>query len=338
MQQILSFSRRQPTERKLIALGPVVDESVRLLRTTLPSRIALDVYCEPNVPAVLANANQIEQALINLVNNAVFAMRGASGRVLIRLDTVMLDAPLAQAHPALLAIHIMRPGRTVRLSVNDDGLGMDAATLGRIFEPFFTTKAVDEGTGLGLSVVHGIVQAHEGAVEVESQPGKGSTFTLYLPISVDTHSDPRPPDQSAVNIAPISAASGGQHILYVDDDESLVFLVQRLLERRGYRISGYTNQREALEVLRVDPAAFDLVVTDYNMPGMSGLDVAREVRVIRADLPVAVASGFIDETLRAQAEGAGVQELIFKANAVEDLCDAFVRLAQTVGQESKGGQ
>jgi CheY-like chemotaxis protein len=119
-------------------------------------------------------------------------------------------------------------------------------------------------------------------------------------------------------------------ILYLDDDESLVFLVQRLLERRGFRVSGYIDQREALDALRADPAAFDLVVTDYNMPGMSGLDVARAVRLIRPDLSVAIASGFIDETLQMQAEGAGVRELIFKANAVEELCEAFARLAQSV--------
>jgi CheY-like chemotaxis protein len=128
---------------------------------------------------------------------------------------------------------------------------------------------------------------------------------------------------------------GGQHILYLDDDESLVFLVERLLERRGLRISGYTNQDEALAALRADPAAFDLVVTDYNMPGMSGLDVAREVHAIRAALPVAVTSGFIDEALRAQSGAAGVQELIFKADVVEDLCDAFKRLARKVQAKAK---
>ena len=124
----------------------------------------------------------------------------------------------------------------------------------------------------------------------------------------------------------------GPHILYLDDDESLVFLLKRLLERRGLRISAYLDQAEALDALRADPEGFDLVVSDYNMPGLSGLDVAREARSIRADLPVAIASGFIDETLRAGAEGAGVQELIFKASAVEDLCDAFVRLANNAAQ------
>jgi CheY-like chemotaxis protein len=128
---------------------------------------------------------------------------------------------------------------------------------------------------------------------------------------------------------------GGRHILYIDDDDSLVLLVQRLLERRGYRVSGYVDQGEALDALRADPAGFDLVVTDYNMPGMSGLDVARAVRTIRADLPVAVASGFIDEELRAQAGGVGVRELIFKADAVEDFCVVVQRLAQTVAEKSK---
>ena len=143
------------------------------------------------------------------------------------------------------------------------------------------------------------------------------------------------PDASAASIAPAPGAVGGRHILYLDDDESLVFLVTRLLERRGYRVSGYTDQHKALEAMRAGAASLDLVVTDYNMPGMSGLDVARAVRAIRADLPVAVASGFIDDTLRAQADEAGVRELVFKASAVEDLCDAFARLAQAGGEKSK---
>ena len=332
VQQILSFSRRQPTDRKRIALTPVVAETVRLLRTTLPSRVVLDTHSEPGLPVVLANATQIAQALINLVNNAVFAMHGGSGCIRIRLDTAILDGALADAHPALRAMQSTHPGLTVRLAVSDDATGMDVATLGRIFEPFFTTKAVDEGTGLGLSVVHGIVRTHEGAITVASQLGEGSTFTLYLP-TVRTKATPEP-DKTAIAVAPIPAAID-QRIIYIDDDESLLFLVRRLLERRGYRLNTFTNQREALDALRAAPSAFDLVVTDYNMPGMSGLDVAREVREIRADLPVVIASGFIDEALRAQATDAGVRELISKSNAVEELCEAFVRLAQTGAEKAR---
>jgi CheY-like chemotaxis protein len=243
----------------------------------------------------------------------------------------MLDAALAEARPALRALYASHPGLTVRLSVIDNGPGMDTATLERIFEPFFTTKPVDEGTGLGLSVVHGIVQAHEGAITVDSQLGKGATFTVYLPAAQAAAAAPSEPDAAAKPV--VADTNNGQHILYLDDDQSLVFLVTRLLQRRGYRVSGFIDQREALAAIRANPAAFDLVVTDYNMPGMSGLDVAREVRTLRADLPVAVASGFIDEALHAQAAGAGARELIFKANAVEEFCEAFVRLARAAGHK-----
>ena len=155
VQQILSFSRRQPLEHKVTALLPVINESVRLLRATIPARVMLELESDADVPAVLANATHIQQVVINLVNNAVQAIGGASGRIGIRLDTVMLDAGLADAHPTLRALHEARPGRTVRLAVSDDGPGMDATTLERIFEPFFTTKKLSESSGLGLAVVHG---------------------------------------------------------------------------------------------------------------------------------------------------------------------------------------
>jgi PAS domain S-box-containing protein len=332
VQQILAFSRRQPTERALTVLTPIVEQTVLLLRATLPARIALEVHCDADVPPVLADATQIQQILINLATNAMQAMQGKPGRIDIRLDTVMIDTALTDKHPELSALHDQHPGRTVRLAVSDDAAGMDAATLGKIFEPFFTTKPAGEGTGLGLSVVHGIVQTHEGAIVVDSAPGKGTTFTIYLPVAKAQAGAPAPA-VSAPTAAP--ARDSDKHILYLDDDEALVRLVERLLERRGYRVSGYINQQEALAALRTDPASFDLVVTDYNMPGMSGLDVAREVRLIRTDLPVAVISGFIDEALRMNANAAGVQELILKADAMEDLCEAFARLAQTVGAKSK---
>jgi signal transduction histidine kinase/ActR/RegA family two-component response regulator len=333
VQQILSFSRRQPTERIPLALAPVIEESARLLRATVPARLALEVRCAKDVPAVLADATQIKQVLINLVTNAMQAMHGRPGSILIGLDTVLFDAALADAIPALQALLAKHAGRMVRLTVSDNGPGMDAATQERIFEPFYTTKPVGEGTGLGLSVVHGIVTAHEGAIMVQSQPDKGSIFTIYLPVAET---------EVSVGVAGLSVGSppatppgnSGQRILYLDDDESLVLLVKRLLERQGVHVRGFSNQDDALDALRADPTRFDLVVTDYNMPGLSGLDVAREVRTIRDDLPVAVASGFIDEELQAQAGRSGVRELIFKADAAEDLCQALVRLLRTIKQES----
>ncbi len=334
VQQILSFSRRQPTERKLISIAPVVEEAVRLLRATLPSCLVLEVNVDANVSSVRADSTQIQQVVLNLVTNAMQAINGRSGRIGIRLDTVVLDAAMAEAHPALRALHGNHPGSMVRLTVSDDGPGMDAATLGRIFQPFFTTKAVNEGTGLGLSVVHGIVQTHEGAIEVESQPGWGSTFIVYLPASEETTAVETTGERTRpAAAAPAPNGDGIPHILYLDDDASLVLLVRRLLERRGFRVSGFTAQREALDAIRNNTENFALFVTDYNMPGMSGLDVARAVRAIRPDLPVAIASGFVDEALQLQADNAGVRGLIFKASAAEDLCEAFSRLVRTVGHK-----
>lgn len=336
VRQILSFSRRAPSERKLLALGPVVHEAVRLLRATLPARLILNFKLGAELPPVLADATQIHQIVINLVNNAMQAIRVGTGRIDIRLSTISGNIDLENAPPSLNAMRTAHPGPIVKLEVRDDGPGMDAATRARVFEPFFTTKPVDEGTGLGLAVVHGIVLAHGGTIVVESAPGEGAAFAIYLPAVESAATIAKSVVETEPTISPPDVG-GGQHILYIDDDEALIFLVKRMLERRGYHLHGYTDQREALSMLRANPSQFDLVVTDYNMPGMSGLDVARAVREIRADLMVVVASGFIDETLRAQASGAGVRELIFKANAIEDLCDAFVRLARAAGETTSAG-
>ena len=328
VQQILAFSRQQPTEKKPIDPALVVLEATRLLRATLPARLSLEVHCD-KVPPVLADASQIEQVLINLVTNAMQAMQNGSGRIDIRLDTVTLDAALTGAHLALEDLRARSPEHTVRISVSDNGPGMDAATKERIFEPFFTTKPVGKGTGLGLSVVHGIVQGHGGVITVESEPGKGTTFTVYLSVAkADASISPVIPGAEAH--FPVQDLNDGPRILYLDDDESLVYLVERLLKRRGYRVAAYAQQAPALRALRSDPTAFDLVLTDYNMPDMSGLEVAREVRLLNPNLPVAMTSGFIDEALRVQAADAGVRELIFKADDVAVFCELVQRLAQTV--------
>jgi PAS domain S-box-containing protein len=333
VRQIISFSRRQPPERKRTALGPVIDESMRLLRATLPARLILEGRHDVSVPDVLADENQIHQVLINLANNAMQAIADSPGRIVIQLDTVNLDSALAATHPALVEMCAESPGPSVLLTVSDDGPGMDAATLERIFEPFFTTRPPGQGTGLGLSVVHGIVRGHDGAVLVTSQPGKGATFRIYLPaILKDAEkAEVRAEERGAGELTATPGPGKDRHLLYIDDDEGLVFVVKRLLERRGVRVTGYTDPREALTALRENSHAFDMVLTDYNMPGMSGLDVARAVREIRSDLPVAVASGFIDEKLRTEFSEAGIRELVYKSTAVDSFCDVVQRMTMSGG-------
>jgi two-component system cell cycle sensor histidine kinase/response regulator CckA len=317
VRQILAFGRRQPSARRPSALLPIIEESVLMLRASLPAQVAIDVHCAADVPLVLADAVQVEQVLLNLGVNAAYAMEDQPGRIEVSIEPVVIDAASVRVHGSL------RPGRYARVSCSDTGCGMDAATLGRIFEPFFTTKPVGEGTGLGLSVAHGILSAHGGAIVAHSEPGRGSRFDLYFPAVEGAAAAPAP---ALPGVAAKPVAGAGQHILYVDDEEGLVFLVKRMLERRGYRVSGFVDARSALEALRADPAGFDLVVTDQNMPGMSGLEVAREVRAIRPDLPVALASGYITEELKSQAPAAGVRELIFKEDVVEEFCEVVQRL------------
>jgi len=328
VQQILAFGRRQVSSRELVSLAPVVEEAGRLLRTMLPAGIGLSVECEADAPSVMADVTQIEQVILNLCGNSWHAIQGQSrqGVIEVRLASHHREPAVAQAPGSTGTYGDLRPGRYARLTVRDNGSGMDEDTLARIFEPFFTTKPVGEGTGLGLAVVHGIVQEHRGSVEVQSVVGEGSTFHVYF------HALETPVAAAAAKTPNVAVAvhGEGKHVLFVDDDEAIVFLMKRLLERKGYLVSAYTDPHAAIAAARATPERFDLAVTDYNMAGMSGLEVARELRRIRADLPVALASGYITEELRATAPQAGVSELIYKPNTVEDLCAAIARLAQAV--------
>ncbi|MES2641672.1 MAG: PAS domain S-box protein [Myxococcota bacterium] len=315
VQHILAFSRQQPPERRFIELRPVVEEVAAMLRAAVPASVELVVRCGDDVPRVWVDETQVHQALLNLGTNAWHALNGKPGRVEIQVAPVEVDAELARKHPGL------HPGPYVRLTVRDSGMGMEISTLERIFEPFFTTKPLGQGTGLGLSVVHGIVLSHGGAVTVTSSPGRGTTFAIYLPAAAVEEAAPPP--------VPATPARGrGRHVLYLDDEETLVYLVTRILERSGYLVSGFTRPEDALAAIRANPAAYDLVVTDFNMPGASGLHVAAQVRAIRPDLPVAMASGYITEDLRERALRVGVQEVIYKPNTVEELCETIDRLTR----------
>lgn len=320
VQQILAFSRRQLLERQVIELAPVVEESVRLLRATLPAGVDLSLHIGDGVPCVLADATQIEQVLLNLCTNAWQAVRGAAqGRVAIRLEA-------HQGSPGAVDATLTD---WARLTVCDNGQGMSDETRARMFEPFFTTKPPGKGTGLGLAVVHGILRDHDAVLQVQSAPGEGSTFSVYLP-AVEGAASPAVAPMAQQVRPPRAVAPGRAHILYVDDDEMIAFLMERLLQREGYRVTVFTHAAQALAAVRDQAEPFDLVITDYNMPGMSGLDFARAVRELRPDSPVAITSGYISEELRAQAPAAGVSELIYKPNTVEELFAAVDRLARTV--------
>ena len=212
-------------------------------------------------------------------------------------------------------------GNHVRLAVKDSGAGIDPDTLRRIFEPFFTTKPVGEGTGLGLAVVHGIMRTHMGTVGVQSKLGKGSTFTLYFP-PIDA---PAVPIETDVK-GNADIQGQGKHVMYVDDDQALVFLVERVLTRRGFKVTSFTDPHMAATALRADPQDYHLLVTDYNMPGYCGVDLLREAKVIRPGLPVALASGYVTAEIEPSAIAEGARALIHKPNDVEELCEIVQRL------------
>jgi CheY-like chemotaxis protein/two-component sensor histidine kinase len=305
--QILLFSRREDEPAHApVQLCLLVEEALSLLRATMPAAIAFKPDLDHDVPLVLGDATQLHQVLVNLATNASYVMSQRGGKLSIQLRRFSVDQTEARAVPGLQA------GQYVRLSVSDTGEGMSAAVMERIFEPFFTTKPQGQGTGLGLSVVHGIVAAHRGAITVNSTEGQGSTFHVYLPALLQP---------AAVSPTAVVSAQrgGGQHVLYLDDEEPLVYLVKRVLERLGYRVSGFTEPQEALQAFTAAPGSFDAVITDLSMPGLSGTDFAKQVLQLRADVPVIMTSGYVRTQDREAALHVGVRELVLKPNTVEEL-------------------
>jgi PAS domain S-box-containing protein len=317
VQQILAFSRRQPTVLTAQPLEPMVREALTMLRATLPATVRLELVVQDGPqPMILGDTTQLQQIVINLCTNAWQALSGSTGCITLGIDALHVDAEHADA----AASQRLPPGDYAHLSVTDTGRGMDTLTQARIFEPFFSTKALGLGTGLGLSVVHGIVASHHGHIAVRSRPGVGTTFDLHFPVTAERHDDFLP-------AAPEEAAHGqGQRVLYIDDDEVMLLMGRHLLERLGYRATCLSDPAVAVAAVRAHPGEFDAVVTDYNMPMMSGLDVARALRVSRADLPVAISSGFISDALKEAAEELGVFELLRKEHTLEDLGTLLGRL------------
>jgi signal transduction histidine kinase/DNA-binding response OmpR family regulator len=313
VQQILAFSRKQQVETRVIGLRSVVEETASLLRATLPANIDLEVVCLASAPDVLADSTQIHQVLLNLVTNAWHAIGGLRGRIEMRLAAA--PGPERQAQFA-------------RLSVTDSGAGMDAATLARAFEPFFTTKPKGHGTGLGLSVVAEIVKQHGGVISVTSAPTQGTSFRIDLPAAVSAQ-----PDRSAASAVSRDVKDSQrmlkERILYIDDEAALVKLVSRMLQPFGYSVSGFAAPRLAVASFRSDPSQFDLVITDFNMPDMNGLEVARELIALRPDLPVMLVSGYVTDELKERALATGVREVLSKPVTTNQLRRAIRDVLRT---------
>ncbi|HUK24852.1 MAG TPA: response regulator [Terriglobales bacterium] len=316
--KILSFSRDQNSVRQPTRLAAVVEEVLSLIRASLPPQIEVRQNFPPELPPILADPSQVHQILVNLVTNAADAIGEGRAQVEISAVTVQLNGNGAGLSAKL------PPGRYVKLSVKDTGPGMDKHTLARVFEPFFTTKTQGRGTGMGLAVVHGIMKNHLGEVTAYSEVGKGSVFSLYFPAAEEAPAEPP--------AAAPSPPGQGQHILYVDDEEPLVLLVTRTLQRLGYRVSGFTNPLHALQALREQPCGFHAIVTDLSMPQMSGTDFTHEALQICPKLPVILTTGYIRPQDHELARQAGAREVILKPDTVEEMGNALHRVLSGPGE------
>jgi CheY-like chemotaxis protein len=316
-QRILSFSRPRAQVFEPIRIEAVARESLSLLRPSLPARIEISSDFAADLPAVLGDAAQIQQVLVNLGINAVQAMGDRHGLIRVSIERVHVDAGTAPSSGGL------REGEYVRLRFSDTGCGMNAATRKRIFEPFFTTKPADIGTGLGLSVAREIIARHRGSITVESKAGQGTEFMIHLPAAAAAVVE----SSRALR----SSAGRGQRILFLDDDAAFVELAKRVIGTAGYSVIGRTSPAEALENFAAAPDAYDLIVADLSMPDLNGLDVARSVVAIRADIPIIIMAGYISPQDEALAAAYGVREVVNKSATVEELCRAFGRIFDAGG-------
>ena len=314
VRQILTFSRKNESARMSQRLNPVVSEALRLLRTSLPATIEIVPRLSEDAPPVLADSTQIHQVVLNLCTNASHAMPNG-GRITVTLERCVVTEADAAAHEDL------KPGECVRLSVADEGVGMDAATLDQIFEPFFTTKGTGVGTGLGLAVVHGIMKSHEGAIVVRSTVGVGSTFELYFPIApADT--------ESMASVLDELPFGHGEHILVVDDDTVCGFAVEKIVESLGYRATRCTQAEDALERFTAAPSDYDLVVSDLAMPGMDGPELIGHLLKIRPTLPIIVITGYMETARQRLLEKTSVRVILRKPVSRDDLARAIAQQLQ----------
>ncbi len=298
--QILFFSSDTKNEKKPLHLKTLINETIKLLRSAIPSTIEIrhDLECESDT--IIGDVTQINQVIMNLCTNAYQAMEASGGILEINLKNA------GHGEDETSQCHDMKPGRYIKLSIGDTGEGIEAENIDRIFDPFFTTKDRDKGTGLGLSVVHGIVKQHGGDIKVESQRGRGSTFQILLPVAEEETKA----EESAETTENIPSGKG--NILVVDDEQVVAEMLKQMLEHAGYTVVVHTNSIEALETFRRQPDRFDLVITDQTMPAMTGEMLSKELLKIRKDIPIIISTGYSSHLTGEKIKEIGVKGLVMK--------------------------
>jgi len=319
VKQILAFSRQREQERRPLQIAPIIKEGLRLLRSSLPTTIEIrhNLAGDRESAAVLADPTQIHQVLINLCTNAAHAMRTTGG--VLEVTVTEAEIPDSAAPTRVEGA----PVPYVKLTVSDTGHGMEAAVKERIFEPYFTTKQVGEGTGLGLAVVQGIVRSHRGMIKVESEPGRGTTFEVLLP-----RIEREPPQHPA---APEQLLTGSERILFVDDEEIMTDLGREMLEPLGYQVTTKTSSSDAFETFQTQPDAFDLVITDMTMPGMTGVDLSREILKIKPNIPIILCTGYSELITEEKAKAIGIQGFALKPLNFRSITELICQVLNHVG-------
>ncbi len=317
VKQILTFSRQENGELKLMKMQPIIKEALKLIRSSIPTTIEITQNINPGCGIIKADPTHIHQIVMNLATNAYHAMEKTGGELKVNLKEIEL------CKHDIIAPE-MNPGVYACLSVADTGKGMDKKLIQKIFDPFFTTKEEGKGTGMGLSVVHGIVKDMGGAIQVYSEPDIGTEFKVYIP--VETSSDEKQ------NVQTNNALKGGtEHILLVDDENIVTTVLKQMLERLGYQVTTRTSSIEALEAFRVNFDKFDLIITDMTMPNMSGDKLAAELIKIRPDIPILLCTGFSEAMSEEKASSIGIKGFLLKPIIMKDLSQKIREVLDTNG-------
>jgi PAS domain S-box-containing protein len=312
VRQILTFCRQDEQEKKPIRIEPVIKETLKFLRASIPKTIEIRQRIQPSSQSMVADPTQIHQVLMNLCTNAAYAMRETGGILEVSFDTVQLDTAFTSRYPGA------SPGPFLRLTVTDTGHGMSPKTMERIFDPYFTTKPQGEGTGLGLAVLHGIVKGCGGIITIDSEPSKGSTFHVFFPAVLEE----KQPGVTAVG----PAVGGQERVLFVDDEPAVTELGKRMLARLGYNVTAVHDGREASVLFASAPEDFDLVITDMTMPNMTGAELAHELLVTNPNIPIILCTGFSDLIDEPKALALGIRAFVMKPFQTGNLADTIRRV------------